>query len=147
MKRVLKANINKHVGQRLKHRRLFLNMSQRDLAEAIGVTFQAIQKYENGSSSLTTEKLLRICDALDTDCKYLLQDAPRANTKRRKVRPGSNLTVAKLNEFLATRQGTSLVADFLELTRHGQSAVESTIQSLKKHDRESAASRSRQLEA
>ncbi|WP_162179483.1 helix-turn-helix domain-containing protein [Thermogemmatispora carboxidivorans] len=58
MKKLLK-DINKHIGRKLRERRLSLRLSQRELAAAIAVTFQQVQKYETGTNSMSPERIYR----------------------------------------------------------------------------------------
>ena len=64
-------SIDKHVGLRVRNRRLRLRLSQTELGAAIGVTFQQIQKYENGTNRLASSNLYRIAAALGVDIAYL----------------------------------------------------------------------------
>jgi len=58
MKKVLN-DINKHIGRKLRERRRALCLSQRELAAAIAVTFQQVQKYETGTNSMSPERLYK----------------------------------------------------------------------------------------
>ena len=49
--------IDKHVGSRVRMRRLMLDMSQTDLGDALGLTFQQVQKYEKGSNRIGASRL------------------------------------------------------------------------------------------
>ena len=57
--------IDKYIGARMRESRLALNMSQTDLGEKLGVTFQQIQKYEKGRNRVSAARLFEICEALD----------------------------------------------------------------------------------
>ena len=63
--------IDKYVGARVRGRRIGLRMSQTTLGKAIGVTFQQIQKYENGTNRIGASNLYRICRALNVDVSFL----------------------------------------------------------------------------
>jgi transcriptional regulator with XRE-family HTH domain len=63
--------IDKYVGARVRARRIGLRMSQTTLGKAIGVTFQQIQKYENGTNRIGASNLYRICQALSVDVAFL----------------------------------------------------------------------------
>lgn len=60
------------VGRRVKLRRSLLGVSLTDLAEAIDVTFQQVQKYEKGENRISAGTLMRIARALDTPGGYFL---------------------------------------------------------------------------
>ncbi|TSK08546.1 MAG: helix-turn-helix transcriptional regulator [Geobacter sp.] len=56
---------SREIGKKVRFYRLRAGLTQEKLAEEVGVTFQQIQKYENGSTKLNTDKLQQICGALD----------------------------------------------------------------------------------
>ncbi len=62
--------IDIHLGRRLRARRQLLGFSQRQVAEACGVTFQQIQKYESGRSGLSAAQLWRISRFIDAPIGY-----------------------------------------------------------------------------
>ena len=68
--------IDNHVGARLRARRKELGMSQNRLAEAIGVTFQQIQKYERGANRVVASRLYDLAAALDVPVSYFFTDPP-----------------------------------------------------------------------
>ena len=59
-----------HVGQRLRIRRSLLGMSQEKLAEAVGITFQQIQKYERGTNRVSAGRLFQFSRILDIPVTY-----------------------------------------------------------------------------
>ena len=68
--------IDIHVGQRLKARRVGLNITQSQIGKALEVTFQQIQKYENGSNRIGASNLYRLAQALNVDIFYFFENAP-----------------------------------------------------------------------
>ena len=62
-----------HVGQRLKVRRALLGLSQEKLAEAIGLTFQQIQKYERGTNRVSAGRLFDLSKVLDVPISYFFE--------------------------------------------------------------------------
>jgi transcriptional regulator with XRE-family HTH domain len=56
--------IDKHVGSRVRMRRHMLEMSQTEIAAAVGLTFQQVQKYENGSNRISASRLQQLCKIL-----------------------------------------------------------------------------------
>ncbi len=68
-------NIDKIVGQAIRKRRLQLGLSQSQLAEAVGVTFQQIQKYERGTNRVGASRLFEISQVLETDINSFFQDS------------------------------------------------------------------------
>ena len=74
--------IDKYVGSRVRARRIGLRLSQTKLGDAIGVTFQQIQKYENGTNRIGASNLYKIASTLDVNVGYLyegIEDGPSAS--------------------------------------------------------------------
>jgi len=71
--------IDTHVGQRLKARRVGLRISQSEIGKALEVTFQQIQKYENGANRIGASNLYRLAQALNVDVSYFFEDVPSAS--------------------------------------------------------------------
>lgn len=68
-----------HVGKRIRHRRWMLSMTQQQLAEAVGIKFQQIQKYETGMNRVSASRLWDIACAMDVDVSFMfdgLEGAP-----------------------------------------------------------------------
>lgn len=61
------------VGTKVKNRRLLLDMSQDDLAQACGITFQQVQKYERGTNRISLSRLTEIAYALKTQLEYFTE--------------------------------------------------------------------------
>lgn len=66
--------IDIHVGKRLRLRRTLLSMSQEQLAAAVGVTFQQIQKYERGSNRVSASRLYDIARVLGVSISFFFED-------------------------------------------------------------------------
>ncbi len=64
--------VDTHVGTKVKSRRLMLGLSQEELAGAIGLTFQQVQKYERGTNRISVSRLVDISTALKTPLEYFL---------------------------------------------------------------------------
>ena len=60
----MEDNFNKHLGNKLKLRRLALGLTQTKVAKAINVTFQQIQKYEKGTNGVSSIRLLQLANYL-----------------------------------------------------------------------------------
>jgi len=63
-----------HVGSRLRLRRTLLGMSQEKLAEALGLTFQQVQKYEKGTNRIGSSRLFDLSRVLDVPVGYFFED-------------------------------------------------------------------------
>ena len=70
----MENNFNKHLGSKLKLRRLALGLTQTKVAKAINVTFQQIQKYEKGTNGVSSIRLLQIANYLKVPVNYFFED-------------------------------------------------------------------------
>ncbi len=70
--------VDVHVGGRLRIRRTLLGLSQTSLADAIGLTFQQVQKYERGTNRIGCSRLYDVCRILDVPVTYFFDDMPAA---------------------------------------------------------------------
>jgi transcriptional regulator with XRE-family HTH domain len=69
----MEENFNKHLGSRLKIRRLALGLTQTKVAKAINVTFQQIQKYEKGTNGVSSIRLLQLANYLKVPVNYFFE--------------------------------------------------------------------------
>lgn len=65
--------VDVHVGGRLRQARLLAGMSQEELGEGIGVSFQAVQKYEQGENRLSASRLFRAAQLLEQPVAYFFE--------------------------------------------------------------------------
>ena len=70
----MEENFNKHLGNKLKLRRLALGLTQTKVAKAINVTFQQIQKYEEGTNGVSSIRLLQLSNYLKVPINYFFED-------------------------------------------------------------------------
>ena len=70
----MEENFNKHLGSKLKLRRLALGLTQTKVAKAINVTFQQIQKYEKGTNGVSSVRLLQLSNYLKVPINYFFED-------------------------------------------------------------------------
>ena len=70
----MEDNFNKHLGSKLKLRRLALGLTQTKVAKAINVTFQQIQKYEKGTNGVSSMRLLQLSNYLKVPISYFFED-------------------------------------------------------------------------
>ena len=70
----MEENFNKHLGNKLKLRRLALGLTQTKVAKAINVTFQQIQKYEKGTNGVSSIRLLQLSNYLKVPINYFFED-------------------------------------------------------------------------
>ena len=70
----MEENFNKHLGNKLKLRRLALGLTQTKVAKAINVTFQQIQKYEKGTNGVSSIRMLQLANYLKVPVNYFFED-------------------------------------------------------------------------
>ena len=70
----MEENFNKHLGNKLKLRRLALGLTQTKVAKAINVTFQQIQKYEKGTNGVSSNRLMQLSSFLKVPIIYFFED-------------------------------------------------------------------------
>ena len=69
-------DVDHYVSQRLKMRRNLMGISQEKLANALGVTFQQVQKYERGTNRISAGRLFELSDVLETPVSYFFEGMP-----------------------------------------------------------------------
>ncbi|HEY1474330.1 MAG TPA: helix-turn-helix transcriptional regulator [Pseudolabrys sp.] len=103
--------IDKYVGSRVRMRRKILGMSQTKLADAIGLTFQQVQKYEYGTNRIGSSRLMQMANVLQVPPTFFFEDA----SGQRKA-DGSASSPTYVSEFLATSDGLALTRAFMRLS-------------------------------
>ena len=84
----MEDNFNKHLGNKLKLRRLALGLTQTKVAKAINVTFQQIQKYEKGTNGVSSIRLLQLSNYLKVQINYFFEDFPEYAINLEKSKDG-----------------------------------------------------------
>jgi len=114
MKRDLKRNtkgkadvVDAHVGERLRIRRSLLGISQDKLADAIGLTFQQIQKYERGFNRISAGRLYRFSKILNVDVQYFYDGYEGAEPNK--------LSDDLPNDVLSKKETITLVRNYYAL--------------------------------
>lgn len=72
-------DVDRHVGARVRMRRILLGFSQEKLADALGLTFQQVQKYEKGTNRISASRLQQISGALGVPIDFFYSDGTSAN--------------------------------------------------------------------
>jgi len=70
----MSALLNQHLGKKLRLRRTSLGLTQTQVAQAINVTFQQIQKYEKGTNGVSSARLLQLANFLKVEIKFFFED-------------------------------------------------------------------------
>ena len=84
----MEDNFNRHLGSKLKLRRLALGLTQTKVAKAINVTFQQIQKYEKGTNGVSSIRLLQLSNNLKVPINFFFEDYSEYLTKIKKSQDG-----------------------------------------------------------
>ena len=72
----MEGNFNRHLGSKLRMRRLALGLTQTKVAQAINVTFQQIQKYEKGTNGISSLRIMQLGKVLKVPVIYFFEDYP-----------------------------------------------------------------------
>ncbi len=108
--------IDKHVGSRVRMRRMMLGMSQEKLGDALALTFQQVQKYEKGTNRIGASRLQQISHILQVPVAFFFEGAPHLADGGIMV---ENLESAPsptyVSDFLATSDGLSLTKAFMRI--------------------------------
>ena len=79
----MEGNFNRHLGSKLRMRRLALGLTQTKVAQAINVTFQQIQKYEKGTNGISSLRIMQLANFLKVPVVYFFEDfATYSNTTK-----------------------------------------------------------------
>lgn len=106
-----------HVGGRVRFRRMLLGMSQEKLGEALGLTFQQVQKYEKGVNRIGASRLYDLSQVLQVPIQFFYEEAP-ISLDQAPSGSGSfaeRSTETHILEFLNTREGLELNKAFVKI--------------------------------
>lgn len=103
-------SIDKYVGLRVRTRRMMMKMSQTKLGDALGLTFQQVQKYEKGVNRIGASRLQAIAVILQVPIEFFFEGAPQSSSSKDKE-AGPDY----VQEFLATRDGLALSKAFMQI--------------------------------
>jgi transcriptional regulator with XRE-family HTH domain len=107
--------IDIHVGSRVRLRRTMLGMSQEKLGEALGITFQQIQKYEKGTNRVGASRLQAISNILNVPVSFFFEDAPGDNTSAQSGMAEANSSNYVV-DFLSSSEGLQLNRAFVKIS-------------------------------
>lgn len=105
--------VDKYVGSRVRMRRIMLGMSQEKLGEALGLTFQQVQKYEKGTNRVGASRLQQISEILQVPVSFLFDGGPSGVKTADGFSEGSS--PAYVSDFLATAEGLALTRAFTRI--------------------------------
>jgi transcriptional regulator with XRE-family HTH domain len=107
--------IDKHVGSRVRMRRMMLGMSQEKLGDALGLTFQQVQKYEKGTNRIGASRLQQIAHILQVPVSFFFEGAPNSPSSHMSAGMSEAPSPAYVSDFLATSDGLSLTKSFMKI--------------------------------
>ena len=108
--------IDKHVGSRVRMRRMMLGMSQEKLGNSLNLTFQQVQKYEKGTNRIGASRLQQISHILQVPVSFFFEGAPHLPGTPRSEGMGEAPSPAYVSDFLATSDGLALTKAFMRIS-------------------------------
>jgi transcriptional regulator with XRE-family HTH domain len=99
-----------HVGNKLRMRRIKMGWTQQKLGDALGVTFQQVQKYEKGTNRISASRLQQIFDILQVPPEYFFDGAPHVEGM---IETKDARSVAEISDFVASSEGLALIKAFM----------------------------------
>jgi transcriptional regulator with XRE-family HTH domain len=102
--------VDRHVGSRVRMRRIMLGMSQEKLGEGLGLTFQQIQKYEKGTNRIGASRIQQISEILQVPVSFLFEGSPGSSADTKNFDDAPSPTYVA--DFLATSEGLALIRAF-----------------------------------
>lgn len=130
--------VDVHVGQKLREARLRTGQSQTALGRALGVTFQQVQKYENGTNRLGASRLWQAAQYLDVDADYFFEGLPG-------YRPSAAAEAPPMPVASAVNENSSINGELPELVdlyyRHGfmvRRAIKSLVKAIADRSRQAS---------
>jgi transcriptional regulator with XRE-family HTH domain len=107
--------IDKHVGSRVRMRRMMMSMSQEKLGDALGLTFQQVQKYEKGTNRIGASRLQQISNILQVPVAFFFEGAPDTAMHGSAHGLSDAPSPTFVSDFLATSDGLSLTKAFMRI--------------------------------
>lgn len=108
--------VDVHVGSRVRLRRTLLGMSQEKLGEAIGLTFQQVQKYERGANRIGASRLYDLSRVLDVPVSFFFDDMPADVTGERPAGVAEEKQSGFEPDPMAKRETLELVRAYYRIT-------------------------------
>lgn len=104
--------IDRYVGARVRARRVGIRLSQTKLGEAIGVTFQQVQKYENGTNRIGASNLFKIGKTLGVDVSYFFEGVDQLPEAQATGSPSETLVVPFQDDPMTSREAIELMHNY-----------------------------------
>ena len=119
-KKVTITAVDEHIGQRLQLRRVMLGLSQKDLADVCGISFQQIQKYEAAGNRISASRLFELSRVLETPVSFFFSGLP-GNTPE-ETRSGRRMRVSdqSADDPLSKNESLQLIQLYWKLPKDDQ---------------------------
>jgi transcriptional regulator with XRE-family HTH domain len=105
--------VDRHIGARVRMRRKMLAMSQSELADALGITYQQVQKNERGFNRIGASRLQQISHILQVPVAFFFEDAPNASAPHGPH--GSELSITLIDDFVSDPNGLRLIGALMRI--------------------------------
>jgi transcriptional regulator with XRE-family HTH domain len=105
--------IDRHVGSRVRMQRMLAGISQEKLGEALGLTFQQVQKYEKGTNRISASRLQQIAKMLGVPVAFFFEGAPAGEAVAGSFT--DTAATAYVADFLTTSEGIQLSKAFVRI--------------------------------
>ena len=104
---------DRHVGARVRMRRKMLAMSQSELGDALGITYQQVQKNEVGTNRISASRLQQISRILQVPVAFFFEGVPNASAPHGSHK--SALSIAQIDDFVSNPNGLKLIGAFMRI--------------------------------
>lgn len=128
-KKVIKP-VDTHVGTLVRERRMAIGLSQEKLGDALGLTFQQIQKYEKGTNRISSSRLMQIANVLGVPPMDFFVGAPTAD----KITASAQKSMDYIAEFVASKDGNSLMRAFARLPKAVQRSIVNLVEKIAENE-------------
>ncbi len=107
------AYVDEHVGERIRVRRMLMGMNQEKLGDALGLSFQQVQKYEKGANRVSASRLVQFAKILNVPVPYFFDNVPvDAASHARRLRDDDKAVPA---DMLTSRETLKLIQAYYGL--------------------------------
>jgi transcriptional regulator with XRE-family HTH domain len=103
-------SVDRHVGARIRMRRVMLTLSQTQLGDALGLTFQQVQKYEKGTNRVGASRLQHIASILQVPVSFFFEEIPINRTGPAQI--SDTPSPESVTAFVSTTDGLKLIRAF-----------------------------------
>ena len=107
------ADLDKHIGLRLKMRRILMNMTQEDLAQKLNITFQQVQKYEKAINRVSASRLYEIAHILNINITYFFEGYGNDSVIKEETNNVKNYSDSLINK--ETLKNNDIIASLINM--------------------------------